>query len=88
MDFVVFPKGLLSEVVRCKTLITLSCKTWSVNTKQLCDHAPIVMRWNLDVVAQPKQGVLWDRDSLIEAVLCYFSVRDVILVAEISSTNA
>ena len=76
IDFVLIPKTLLAEVSKCHTLLGMATRLSSINTRQLRDHAPLLLQWRVAFAADAKKDIVWDRNKLMQALQGDFKIRD------------
>ena len=76
IDFVLLPRTLLAEVTKCHTLLGMASRLSSIHTRELRDHAPVLLQWRHLFAVDANQFVRWDRNKLMRAIQGDFVIRD------------
>ena len=76
IDFALIPNSLLAQVTKCHTLLGMATRLSSINTRQLRDHAPLLLQWRVFCAADAKKDIAWDRIKLMQALHWDFRIRD------------
>ena len=76
IDFFFIPKSLLAEVTKCHTLLGMVHRLSSSNTRQIRDHAPLLLQWRVFFAADAKKDIVWDTNKLMQALQGVLRIRD------------